>query len=83
MYSKWSTLRDDLQDALGQSAKNVEAAADALMSITKAYADQDTDNARQIMHHVFQHGLPDKYQLSYEDTEPFPSPGRVTLSGRE
>ncbi len=82
VYGKWSALRDDLQNALGKSAKDVSDAADAVMSITKAYAYQDLDNARQILKHWSDYGVAEKYQISYDDY-PMPAPDSVIMSKGE
>ena len=79
VYAKWSALRNDLQDALGYAATNVTDAADAVISIMKAYAYQDLDNAQQILKHWTDYGVPEKYKISYDDW-PMPAPDSVILS---
>lgn len=41
VYAPWSQLRDDLQNLLGQTSQNIQAAAAAIVQIVDAYASTD------------------------------------------
>jgi hypothetical protein len=70
-FGPWSQLRDSLQNLLGQTAQNLETAAQAVLQIVEAYAVTDTE-ARDSLNAAWGNGPPPL--LDGENAPPGPPP---------
>jgi hypothetical protein len=76
VYPQWSQLRNSLQNILGKTATNIEAAGTVVLHIVEAYRVSDGE-ARQSLDSVWKNGLPPS--LQHGERPPPGAPPAVVL----
>jgi len=73
MYTKWSGLRDELQNVLGNAANGLQEAGHAVMSIVQTYLNSD-GRAKASFDQKWLHGPPPDQVPGAEDQLPTTAP---------